>query len=315
MDHQEAQELLACLPHDRTLFPYCRDYYAVHLLDVATERYPTVRALKASPFGRLLTKPSVANLMKHCGDRRIDRSLLWSYWQDPGATYLLTAGLWGSRAGRYDQTSRPGYNLVLRLNFNHQHDHLFRQTLHPRCDGVFNGCGHPWLARQERPYYRETLAWSRLDIDLTNGEVLIEEVQSDWVREVIWLAQVVDRRQQTDKPIRFYNFHTTVAEAKAYLAFVSPLLRDWSQAMLAAAVRFCHQELGVDRLWYHTWETGRQLKNIGKYSAPPKSLYSQLPRQFCFQQTDQLPGFIDTPRTLRRLRRAKVTPRFYQLEL
>ena len=32
MDHNELQELLACLSKERTLYQYCRDYYAVQLL-------------------------------------------------------------------------------------------------------------------------------------------------------------------------------------------------------------------------------------------------------------------------------------------
>lgn len=35
------------------------------------------------------------------------------------------------------------------------------------------------LRPEERPYFRETLAWARLDVDLEHGEALIEEVQND----------------------------------------------------------------------------------------------------------------------------------------
>jgi hypothetical protein len=48
---------------------------------------------------------------------------------------------------------------------------------------------------------------------------------------------------------------------------------------------------------------------------PHGSLYSRLPRQFCFEQTDRLPDFLNHKRTTRRLRRAKVKPRFYHVEL
>lgn len=32
MDHQTASEVMACLPHDRTLFHYYRDRYSIGLL-------------------------------------------------------------------------------------------------------------------------------------------------------------------------------------------------------------------------------------------------------------------------------------------
>lgn len=315
MQQNDAQELLDCLPHERTLYAYCHDYYAVQLLELAAGRYPTIKALKGSNFGRLLDKPSINPLIKTCGDGRFRPTAFASYWHDPGATYLLTAGLWDSRSGRYNQTSRPGFNLVLRLNFNHQHDRLLHRTIHPVQDGVFNGWGHPYLQRGERPYYRETLAWARLDVDLDKGEVLVEEIQSDWVREVNWLSGLVKHRQSTDTAMRCYGFHTTVDKARAYLGFVEPLLRGWSQAMLAAVIRFVCRELGISQFWYHSWETGNCLKNIDDRWAPPRSLYSRLPRQFCFEQTDRLPDFLNHKRTTRRLRRAKVKPRFYHLEL
>lgn len=49
------------------------------------------------------------------------------------------------------------------------------------CPGShFNYCGHP-VSRQ-----RNTLAWARLDLDLNSATALIEEIQSDWIRDVVW---------------------------------------------------------------------------------------------------------------------------------
>ncbi|MEW8684157.1 MAG: hypothetical protein AB2536_19860 [Candidatus Thiodiazotropha endolucinida] len=133
--------------------------------------------------------------------------------------------MWGSKSDRYAQTSRPSVNLVLRLNFNHQHDSLLQKLIHPTRDGVFNYWGHPVLGRGDRSYYRETLAW------------------------------------------------------------------------------------------YHSWKVGNYLKRINGHYLPPKSLYSALPRQFCFEQTEQLPGMLSDRRTIKRLRRGKIKPLFYKLEL
>ncbi|MCU7843235.1 MAG: hypothetical protein KZQ93_05280 [Candidatus Thiodiazotropha sp. (ex Monitilora ramsayi)] len=315
MDRNDIQELLACLSKERTLYRYCRDYYAVQLLKIAADRHGSIHALKGSRFGRLLNKPAMSPLLSRCGDGQISNNDLSGYWQEPGTTYLVTTGVWGSRSGRYQQTSRPGYNLVLRLNFNHQHDALLRESIHPTRDGVFNYWGHPQLERGDRSYYRETMAWARLDIDLDRDEVLVEEIQSDWVRDIAWLRRRLTRCESEEEAIAYPDFNTTAGMAHRYLQFVEPLLKEWSQAMLAATIDFVRRELGLSQLWYHTWEAGNCLKRISRRDGPPRSLYTALPRQFCFEQTDQLPGLLNDRRTIKRLRRAKVEPNFYKLEL
>jgi hypothetical protein len=93
------------------------------------------------------------------------------------------------------------------------------------------------------------------------------------------------------------------------------MLRDWSAAMLAASIDFVDRELGVSKIWYHSWETGTCLKGIDHDCAPPRSLYSRLPRQFCFSETEDMPRFLARKHIQKRLNRAKVSPRFYTLEL
>lgn len=85
--------------------------------------------------------------------------------------------------------------------------------------------------------------------------------------------------------------------------------------MLSATLDFVYWELGIGQIWYHTWETGACLKRIDTRYGPPRSLYNRLPKQFCFEQAAALPGFLNDKRTLKRCRRARVTPRFYKLEI
>lgn len=274
MDYQEAKELLACLPEDRTLYRYCHDQYAVDLLRIARRRQPSIQKLRKSCYGRLLSKPSISSLIRRCGNGHLDEDVLDTYWREPGNTYLLTAGLWDARKGIWNQTSRRGANLVLRLNFNREHDRFFNQTIQPKYPGAFNGWGHPVLERGQRAYFRETLAWARLDVDLTTDEVLVEEVQSDWVRHVNRLKNRVAHRPDGDAVIRGSSYCTTAQQVRNYISHAEPLIRDWSQAMLAAVVRFADRELGVSRIWYHTWESGILLKGIERNWGPPVSLYS-----------------------------------------
>lgn len=315
MHYEALKELIDCLPKERTLYPYCRDHYAVRLLGIAARRHATVAALKRSGFAGLLDKPSVRPLLAHCGGGALDSDVLEQYWQEPGTTYLMTVGQWGSRYGYGEQTSRPGYNLVLRLNFNSGHDRALMRWIRPETEGVFNGWAHPKLERDERPYFRETLAWARLDVDFANDAVLIEEVQSDWVRCVAGLARRIDACESDESPIEGYAYRTTAARARAYVQRIQPLLADWSQAMLSAVVDFVDRELGVSTLWYHSWETGCVLKQIDAGRRPPRSLYTRLPRQFCFEQTDAMPAMLMRRSTRRRLNRGRVAPRFYTLKL
>lgn len=315
MQHEELEELLACLPTERTLYLYSRDLYAAQLLGIAARRYPTIPAVKRSPFRGLLDKPTIRPLIRRCGSGALDTDTLAGYWSEPGAMYLLTAGRWGSDSGCDNQTSRPGYNLVLRLNFNASHDRSLMRWICPRLQGVFNHWGHPILEPAERPYFRETLAWARLDIDLAHDEVLVEEIQSDWVRYVATLAERVAACSADDTPICGGDFRTTAAKARRYLGEIQPLLGDWSQAMLSAVVDFVDRELGVSTLWYHTWECGNCLKQIHDRRKPPRSLYTRLPRQFCFEQTDAMPSMLARRSTRRRLQRGDVAARFFRLSL
>jgi hypothetical protein len=72
MDQNVIQELLACLPKERILYRYCRDYYAVQLLLIAAKWHLSIQALKESNFGRLLNKPSINSLLNSCGDGHLN---------------------------------------------------------------------------------------------------------------------------------------------------------------------------------------------------------------------------------------------------
>jgi len=74
----------------------------------------------------------------------------------------------------------------------------------------------------------------------------------------------------------------------------------WDEALLSAALWFLKEELGVTTIWYHTFATGNKLKRI-KYTPPPRSLYSKLPRRFCFTETSEHPDFMLHDKSFRRV--------------
>ena len=87
----------------------------------------------------------------------------------------------------------------------------------------------------------------------------------------------------------------------------------WDEAMLAATLWFLRVELGIRWIFYHTFETGNWLKDMIR-SKPPRSLYTDLPKQFCFQETYNPPAFIMRSRRKWTIKEFEKL-RFYVLEV
>ncbi|MEJ2426928.1 MAG: hypothetical protein P8101_21265 [Candidatus Thiodiazotropha sp.] len=318
MDKESINEILACLTQDRTCYHYFKNRYALQLLGYVSGNGAAIERLRRSDYAPLLNKTTVRQVLGDCGDGRIDRQRTNAHWESPSLPFLLTLGEWGDRHWfAYHQTSRPGFNLVLRLNFSYDHDQDFQRLFRPyyRDDSLNWFGGHPVMKSGERRYYRQTLAWARLDVDLAQGEALIEEIQTDWVREANDTRRRLPRCQSCRRTSRSDHCHR-VLKARRYLDEVlSPYIGVWDEAMLSATLFFLHEELGLSRIWYHTWECGNAMKGIRGDSAPPRSIYQKLPRRFCFSETDQMPRMLRNRASERRLRQARVPARFYQLNL
>jgi len=313
MEKHEVTEVIACLPQEKTQYRYFKDYFALQLLGyLAGDDGIRIDQVRRTPFARLLNKPVIRPLLAMCGDGNIDSWRINAQWQEPSLPFLLTLGIWGGEDDwSWQQTSRPGFNLVLRLNFTRAHDSRFEHLSRVLDYNSFNQYySHPVMKQQERPYFRETLAWARMDVDFNSGEALIEEIQTDWVREAFDVYQelVSDDPEQAD------------AETKAlqtYMdAVLKPYARLWDQAMLNAAIFFIRKELGLHNIFYHTWDSGNAFKGIdSRWCAPPRSLYTSLPKQFCFQPTETVPQFLRGKKAQKRLRKTGVKPQFFQLLL
>jgi len=218
---------------------------------------------------------------------------------------------WNGTELRWDQTTRKGVNLVLQLNFSNQHDDMFRRYMKPdRFYHAFRSEGHPVMQPNTRAVFRETLAWARIDLDFDTNEALVEEIQNDWLRRVRrWLVFLQRRERCGCKVTRSaYGTHATPLQMKAYFQQTLDRYEDiWAEAMLSATIWFIRHELGIKRIYYHSYESGARLKNIS-YARPPRSLYSQLPRRFCFQPTGETPEFLQSDSDFsRRVRRKKLT--------
>lgn len=301
MDMQHIEALRPHLPAGRTLYSYYKDRYSLQLLRYAIHRPLPVATLRQHRFARLLHKPQVKSVLASCG-KTLTPALLNDADGNPAATtYSLSLGVWGKTRAEQIQMSRRGANLVLQLNFNQAHNRACRKLL-GLCNAPdpFNYTGHPALD-DARPDRRYTLAWARLDIDLDRGEALIEEVQSDWIGRVAWLSDWVRRYHKI--PAWFERRTGMQATPQAVIAYDQTLLAPhralWDEAMLSAALFFIREQLGIARVWMHTPESGLLLKRI-RYGAPPRSIYSTLPRRFCFEPTRELPVFLHRNKSLTR---------------
>jgi hypothetical protein len=292
-------------------FHYYADRQSPWLLGRQMTCDAPVAELRRTAVDKLLSRPALRRLVGGCGGllRRADVMALAHAERFDGLDDLGRAGLaaleeiwaldwrgfeltftdWGSGPEwRWAQISRQGGSLVIQLGFPADHAALMGRFLPQDARQKFEESYHP-VNLKGRP----TLAWARVDMDLTSGEALIEEVQCDWLRlvaeEVAWLAEAEPRSRQSR------------AHQAYQRALFGQYAKLWPQAMLLAALEVL-EILGARRVWMHMPEPGATLKGIDGLW-PPQSLYSRLPKSFCFQPVAELPALL-RPRPLRR------SPRF-----
>lgn len=314
MQKEEINEILACLPEGKTHYYYFKDRYALQLLGwIAGDGVPK-QAIKQSPYAKLLNKPVVSEALAQTGTTLISDRMLQAYWPPRPECYLLTLGTWGGDHISMSQTSRRGHNLVLQLNFSSGHNRAYRELIAPEF--------RPFECRTH-PIAREgylTLAWARIDLNLEDGEALIEEIQNDWIRNALGCQSRVEWLERSEHPVprlrkKYLEEMKLTSEAMAHYIDTSlrPHMELWDEAMLSAAVWFLKEEIGIDRIFYHTFESGARLKRITG-TLPPRSLYTKLPKKLCFTETSQVPQFLQRDLTRGKKRRHE-TFMFQLLEL
>jgi hypothetical protein len=294
-------------------FAYRKGDYALQLLLLAIGGGRSIAALRQGRFARLLEKPELRQVLA-CSRGLLAPERLSRALSEPRESFPLTLSRWGCGESRardyasaYYQTSRAGQNVVLQLNFPTTHDRAYRRLIEPRDEQPFVYTSHP--ARDSEPF---TLAWVRLDVDLDAAEVLIEEVQCDWVRNARYFGRLADEWLSEGEPAALpfdAELGGTAPRVRVYLEQVlAPYAALWAECALAAAIAFVYERLGLRRIFFHTFESGILMKRLR--SEPPRSLYTDLPRQFCFRETRT------APRVLRHDRRVRErAPSWFELEL
>lgn len=288
------RDTVACLNEGRRLFAYGRDQYAPMLLRFLVEAGYDIPVLKKGPYSKLFGKEIVREFFALKGCLKASSEELLYITPPQTELWRLTLGRWGEgkEDWRWNQISRPGYNLVLQLNFTGVHNSDFDSLVSPCAYDMLYYAGHP-IAKKYR-----TMAWARLDFDLDTGEVLIEEIQTDYIRRVkSFSAQkklsYYHRQNLCEKHSKKFektgSFQKAMNEYKT--RFIDPLSKNWDEIMLAAVIKFCVEDLGCKSIFMHQFASGGELKNIDG-SQPPRSIYTQLPKKFCFQPGNRSPEFL-----------------------
>jgi len=298
-------EVIACLPKGRTHYRYFKGAYAPQLLSMLIDKEAPVRALKTSRLKRLVEHPLVKPVVAQSGNGQLRKVDLDAVWQEPSQPFLLSISRWGGKGERdWYQKSRHGENLVLQLNLPVENQRQLTKWIEPNGEKTINSpwSPHPVQKRHKNQHFRDTLAWSRMDLDFKHNEALIEEVQSDSVRHIRrWASRykrcACDQCKLKVKYVQWFERYSKI----------------WSEAMLMATISFIKEELGIDRIFMHTARSGWQVKKMDKTWNAPKSLYSDLPKKFAFKQTWAAPEFLLETKCYQRLIRKQPDIDFYQL--
>ncbi len=243
MDRIVAEGILAPFAGREVVFRYFKDRYALQLLAYAAAEGRSLSEMRCGRFRPLLQKPAVRAVLADRGGRGADWHLLDTFFPKPTEDYTLTFGLWGDdEDSTWYQTTRPGFNVVVQLNFPRVHDRAYRRYVAPRGSDPFAFEWHPI-----HDGGRQTLAWSRLDLDLDRGEALIEEIQSDWVRCATRAAEdalfsLVEG--DFEPPAWLDGARCDALQLFRYVEHVlSNHRRWWSEAMLAASLWVLREHL------------------------------------------------------------------------
>lgn len=258
MNKKLINEIIQCLPKERSLYAYYKDYYALQLLKYFSGNGIKVAQLKKSRFAKLMSKSAVQQLLASCGSGELLPQHFVNTHVDELEYFTLTIDSWNGNEDGWSQTSRKGWNLVLQLNFSNQHNSLYQKLVKPTRTKALNyGC-HPIYTRKDKPYFRETLAWARLDIDFNKNECLIEEIQSDWIRDAKGLLldarHAIKRKQKT---LKYWPVEGRLNDVIQYCEYLNQQYANiWAEAMLSAVLYFVKTELGLKQVYYHSCQSG-----------------------------------------------------------
>ncbi|MGJ8664508.1 MAG: hypothetical protein ACSHWU_12705, partial [Marinicella sp.] len=225
MDKKLIEEVMFCLSDDRNTYQYFKDKYCMFLLNHFIKDTISIKQLKNSEWSQFCQKPLIKKWLANMGSQRVEKGMATSLWQSDVFHFTITLGQWGGVSPNWQQTCRKGYNLVIQLNFTRSHDRKYEKIAEP---GRQPFCYYNHPVNKER----NTMAWARLDISEDFSEVLIEEIQNDWLRLAerklnhlkIYTSLLTRKR---------YGIKSELDQFQSYFnSQLKPLVSIWDEAIL-----------------------------------------------------------------------------------
>ena len=294
MEREEIDEVLTVFEGYREKFPYAKDAFALSRILDETGEGKAISEIKKGPNGRFLGLPLVREFIAKAGNGKLTPDLFFYQSPEPTDLYMVTLDKWGSEKkywGRgWEQMARPGYNLVVQLNLSGKHLEAMRRVDRRMIDDVTPR----YVCHPVRDDGTITAAWARVDMDVDMGVALIEELQSDWVRNTASLrSEIADLTDMQDLvnegmglPCRRWLRYLGSDEFRR-------IEKNWAEALLEATVQFLRREVGISDIYLYDFETGCRFKGMDEIDfRQPRSIYTRLPKRFGMARVEEMPSFL-----------------------
>ena len=121
-----------CVANQKKHFKYEKGLYVYNLLNIALKNgAKSKKDLQNSPYNFLMNKPEIKTITQNTGAGVFTQDQL--KWVNKEEKFFgVSVGKWGEdkshRNSSYYQTSCPGKNLVLQLNFDNEHDIIYHKS-------------------------------------------------------------------------------------------------------------------------------------------------------------------------------------------
>ncbi len=134
------------------------------------------------------------------------------------------------------------------------------------------------------PSTTNSIGWARLELDPHNEYILVDEIQSDHLNSSHTLKTNMSNEAESVRGKIKEQFQLTDEQLKNVLNEYYNLLKDFPQIVNQAITRFA-KDNGFTKIYWHTYESGKELKQ----NDPPKSLYTKLPKEHGYNETENRP--------------------------
>lgn len=309
MDHIIVEELEE-IYSDPMVYYYYKDKYLVDsLLEKMNDSQISVNELKSGLASRLLQKQWFKSaILSKSGGSKVRREDIEHFWPQGTLAFDVQVSHWGEDPKKHQkdkwlQTSRSGYNLVLQINLNQEHFEVYNSWLKPRWhgEGIFNCTCHPVSEK------RITLGWIRIDLDFETNELLIEEIQTDWLRDLASLAKNLKTNEASKHKsiLKSDGIDGSIDNFWKYYDYMQPIAKIWDELAASVAIWFAKTELQIQNIYMHSFESCLLFKDQYN-SKPPRSIYTKLPKKMGFVMCESVPEFLRKEIYLKRyFRKAK----------